>query len=104
MNRRLRTKVPIKKEKVMGRPNLPSTSLREKEESLRAKQKDSFHIHHGEIKPLDPGTFVWMPNRESEGVMTEEVVPRSYTVETQEGTYWIQEHSYGCQTESQKGL
>ncbi len=28
-----------------------------------------------------------MPDRESEGIVTEEVAPRSYTVETQEGTY-----------------
>lgn len=40
-----------------------------------------------DVPPLDPGTLVWMPDRESEGIVTEEIAPRSYTVETQEGTY-----------------
>ena len=40
-----------------------------------------------DVPPLDPGTLVWMPDRESEGIVTEEVAPRSYTVETQEDTY-----------------
>ena len=87
MNRRLRTKVSITRE--MRQPKVPSNALREREETLRAKQKSSHDKHRGvrEVSPLDPGTLVWMPDRESEGVVTEEVAPRSYTVETQDGTY-----------------
>ncbi len=87
MNRRLRTNVPVTRE--MREPNIPTASLRTKERTLRAKQTYTFDKHYGvrDVPPLDSGTLVWMPDRECEGMVREEVATRSYTVDTQEGTY-----------------
>ena len=73
----------------MRRPKAPTSVLREKEETLRAKQKSSYDKHREvrEVSPLDPGTLVWMPDPESDGVVTKEVAPQSYTIETHDGTY-----------------
>ncbi len=48
-----------------------------KEQMFRAKQKDTFDKHYGvrDVPPLDPGTLVWMPDRESEGMVMDEVAP-----------------------------
>ena len=53
----------------------------------KARQKRNFDSHHGarELSPLSPGDHVWLPQRESEGEVQEEVAPQSYTVESEEG-------------------
>ena len=40
-----------------------------------------------ELTPLIPGQAVWMPDREQEAQVTQEVETRSYEVQTSEGTY-----------------
>ena len=40
-----------------------------------------------ELTPLIPGQTVWMPDREQEAQVTQEVGTRSYKVQTSEGTY-----------------
>ena len=88
MNRKLRTTVPITRE--MRKPMVPNVeSLEHKEETQRAKQKHTFDQHYGvrELSQLIPGNTVWLPDREEEAIVDEEVAPRSYTVLTPGGTY-----------------
>lgn len=40
-----------------------------------------------ELTPLIPGQTVWMPDREQEAQVTQEVGTRSYEAQTSEGTY-----------------
>ena len=72
------------------RPQVPdSKSLRERDERLKTRQQRNFDHHHGvrELTPLIPRQTVWMPDREQEAQVTQEVGTRSYEVQTSQGTY-----------------
>ena len=87
MGRRLRTTVPVHSSQLI--PRLPRASqLREKEEKIRERQQRNFDKRHraSELTPLQSGDCVWIPDTESEGTVTGETNPRSYTVRTPSGS------------------
>ena len=87
MGRILRTTVPTTR--AQREPHIPDLSLvRSRDKTNKARQKKKFDSHHGarELSPLLPGDQVWVPQRECEGEVQEEVTPRSYTVETEDGS------------------
>ena len=87
MSRKLRTVVPITREQ--RRPQVPDIdTLKEREKQLKDRQKRNFDKRHGvrDLPQLIPGDLVWMPDREEEAVVEEEVAPRSYDVSTSGGT------------------
>ena len=87
MNRMLRTTLPTtRKQRVPQVPDQKTVKTRDEREKLR--QKHNFDKHHG-TRPLpavQPGTKVWIPARQMEGTVHEEVAPRSLTVTTEEGS------------------
>ena len=86
MCRMLRTTVPSTRSQ--RAPKIPEAALlRMKDEHLKTRQKENFDTHHGvrELPPLTPGDKVWVPDRETEGSMAEEVAPHSYEVTTADG-------------------
>ena len=86
MGRVLRTFVPTTR--AQRTPRTPDSDLvRSRDRVSKARQKRNFDSHHGarELSPLSPGDHVWLPQRESEGEVQEEVAPQSYTVESEEG-------------------
>ena len=87
MSRKLRTTVPIPREQ--RKPKVPDLeSLRAREEEIKRSQKRNFDIRHGvrDLPELEEGELVWIPDRQSEAVVQEEVAPRSYNVSTPDGT------------------
>ena len=86
MNRRLRSPLPMITKKLMSRvPHY--MSLSEKEEEMKRKLKTNFDAHHKAraLKPLSMGDQVWIPNHQSEGIVTRQTNPRSYEVTTHSG-------------------
>ena len=67
----------------------PRLRIPERDERIKTRQQRNFDHHHGvrELTPLIPGQTVWMPDREQEAQVTQEVGTRSYEVQTSEGTY-----------------
>ena len=55
----------------------------------KGKQKSNFDTHHGAIDhtPLSPGDRVWVTDRGSDATVVTEAAPRSYEVQTPDGTY-----------------
>ena len=88
MSRKLRTTVPLLPE--LRKPVTVDPSLvAEKDAKLKARQKRNFDERHGtrEVSPLHHGDTVWIPDRQSSATVTEETAPRSYTVDTGDGTF-----------------
>ncbi len=88
MGRNLRTTIPVVPSKLL--PHLPNSSqLREKEKLMRERQQRNFDHHHRatDLKPLQAGGHVWIPDKQAEGTVVEETNPRSYVVKTPSGTY-----------------
>ena len=87
MGRKIRTTLPMMADQL--KPCLPNQSkLRKKEEKMRARMKQNYDNRHNakELKPLNPGDTVWIPERDASGtVVTQESRPRSYTVREKEG-------------------
>ena len=62
--------------------------FREKDASLKARQKENFDKDHfAKILPdIPPGERVWLPDQKDEGTVLDKAgTPRSYTVETPSG-------------------
>jgi len=88
MSRKLRTTVPILRYQL--KPKVADLeSLTERERIAKTRQESNFNRYHGvrELPTLTPGQMVWMPDREQEAQVTQEVGPRSYEVQSQDGTY-----------------
>ena len=86
MGRHLRTTVPVITSQLI--PHLPKrTELRGKEERIRNRQKRNFDTRHRakNLKPLQSGENVWIPDNNSHGIVVEMRNPRSYVVSTSEG-------------------
>lgn len=86
MSRRLRTTVPITRGQ--REPGVPDMALvRSRDQSLKERQKQNFDKRHrsATLPSLAPGDTVWVPGRDSEAVVGEEVAPRSYNVTTASG-------------------
>ena len=88
MGRKLRTTVPTTREQLT--PKVPdSTLVRERDKQQKQRQERTFNMRHGarDLSELVPGDTVWVPDRNSEATVLDEVNHRSYEVETREGTY-----------------
>ena len=88
MSRKLRTTVPLLPE--LRKPVVVDPSLlAEKDAKLKARQKRNFDERHGtrELSPLQQGNTVWIPDRHSSAMVTEETAPRSYIVDTGDETF-----------------
>lgn len=87
MNRKLRTTVPITREQ--RKPKVPDQqSLLAREEEIKRNQKKNFDSRHGvrDLPELEEGELVWIPDRQAEAVVQEEVATRSYNVSAPDGT------------------
>ena len=78
MSRKLRTTVPMLPE--LRKPAIVDPSLVAKQDSkLKARQKHNFNECHGtrEQSLLLPRDTVWVTDRQSSAIITEETAPRS---------------------------
>ena len=88
MNRKLRTTVPMLPE--LRKPTVIDPFLvAEKDANLKVRQKHNFDKRHGtrELSQLQAGDNVWVSDRQSSAIVTEESTPRSYTVDTGNGAF-----------------
>ena len=88
MGRKLRTTIPTITEQLL--PSIPPKSVvKEKEIKIRDRQQKNFNSHHraSPLKSLKSGNLVYIPDNAREGTVVEESSPRSYIVQTPEGTY-----------------
>ena len=89
MSRKLRTNLPmIQNQRLQPRvPNFHNVEQKDKEAKQRLKW--NFNAHHG-TRPLPTlltGDKVWVTDRKEEGIVMEEIFPRSYVVNTHSGTF-----------------
>lgn len=87
MSRKYRTTVPIAREQ--RSPKVPDMGLvKSKDKTCKKTQKQNYDKRHRsrELPPLTAGDAVWIPARETEAVVGEEVAPRSYEVTTSSGS------------------
>ena len=90
MNRKLCTTVPMLPD--LRKPTVIDPSLvAQKYANLKARQKHNFDERNGtsKLSQLHAGDNVWVSDRESSAIITytEESTPRSYTVDTGDGTF-----------------
>lgn len=79
MGRLLRSTVPTTR--AQREPKVPDlTSVRMRDQQSKARQKRN-HDGARELPPLQPGDQVWIPQRQREGVVQDEVSPQSYNVD-----------------------
>lgn len=86
MGRKLRTTLPVTDKQL--RPCLPKERVvRDKERKLKQRNKTNFDSRHKvtDLRPLQPGDTVWIPENKAEGTIVEQSDPRSYTVQVQDG-------------------
>lgn len=87
MNRKLRTTIPISRH--ARKPDVPDYStVQRRDEREKQRQTENFNSRHGvrDLSTLSPGDAVYLPDRESSGTVVSEAAPRSYVVQTPEGT------------------
>ena len=89
MSRMIRTTPPGTREQRI--PKVVEISNLKKDEQIKEFQKRNYDQRHRtkDLPPLEPGETVWIPNRESEGAVREEISLRirSHIVETADGSY-----------------
>ena len=88
MSRELRSTVPTTQTQRI--PKTPDRkSVRAQDQNLKARQRDNFDCHHGarELPPLASGDTVWIPDRDIEANVEEEVGPQPFNITTSDGTY-----------------
>ena len=88
MGRTLRTTVPTSRQQLI--PKTPEQSLvRERDKQQKQRQEATFNRRRGvrELPELVPGETVWVPDRNREATVVDEVDHRSYEIETSDGTY-----------------
>jgi len=87
MNRKLRSNLPTKDNELQ--PKIPDYSkIKKSETTRRENQKENFDSRHKahNLPPLKKGDMVRMPDHKCTGKVVSEVAPRSYTVQTSQGT------------------
>ena len=88
MGRLIRSTVPTTM--VQRQPRfIDSGCVRRRDERNKLKQKVNFDSRRAarELPPLQSGDTVWLPDKEVEGEVQQEVAPHSYNVESAYGTY-----------------
>ena len=65
------------------------TIVKQREVRIRERQQDNFNNYHQarQLRQLQLGGQVYIPNNSSEGTVIEESSTRSYIVQTPGGTY-----------------
>jgi len=88
MGRTLRSTIPMTRGQRMPRL-IDRDTVRVRDKELKAKQKRDHDSHHGvrSLPPLNSGDEVWIPDRQEEACVAQEVGPQSYEVTTPEGSY-----------------
>ncbi len=88
MGRMLRSTIPTTRGQRVPRVPDPDT-VRANDVKLKARQKENYDSHHGVrvLPSLSPGASVWMPHRQTEARVDQEVGPQSFEVTTSDGTY-----------------
>ena len=88
MSRKLRTNLPMIQNQ--RQPRVPNFhKVKQKDKEAKQRQKWNFNAHHG-ARPLPTlltGEKVWVTDRKEEGIVMEEIFPRSYVVNTHSGTF-----------------
>lgn len=90
MGRRLHTRLP-KEGRLLVPSSKPQEEVATKDSKLKRLQATDFVRHHQarDLSPLEDGTCVWVrPERVTATVLSPAQRPRSYVVETDEGTIW----------------
>ena len=85
---KLKSTVPLMTEQRL--PRVPDHSkVCSKDKKLKGRQKRNFDTHRAakERPPLKTGDSVWIRDRASEGVIADEVNPRSFEIESPNGNY-----------------
>ena len=88
MCRKLRCTVPLTEEQ--RRPNVPKhKKVLDTDQVLKQRQKRNFDSRHGakEQIPPDISDHVWMKSRQTEGLIAGENNPRSFEVQTMDGSF-----------------
>ena len=88
MSRCLRTTVPIIERQ--RKPHIPDfNAVAARDGRAKKRQKDNFDARRGarNLPTLDPGDSVWVTDRQVHGEVVEETSPRSYVVQTPDGTF-----------------
>ena len=88
MSRILRSTVPTTR--AQRAPQVPDSDVvQTKGQADKARQKRNFDSHHGArtLPSLMPGDVVWLPDRQTEGVVQDEVAPQSFQVVSPDGSY-----------------
>ena len=86
MGRKLCSTIPMLPE--MYKPSLPPHSeILQKEQLYRSKQQKNFNNRHRarQLKALQTGDQVWIPEFQQQATVLREVAPRSYLVQTPRG-------------------
>ena len=86
MRRKLCSTIPMLPE--MYKPSLPPHSeILQKEQLYRSKQQKNFNKRHRarQLKALQTGNQVWIPEFQQQATILREVAPRSYLVQTPRG-------------------
>ena len=88
MGQILRTSIPTTQEQRAPKCIDPDT-IRSKDRTLKAKQKADHDTRHRArtLPPLSTGNLVWLPDRQSEARVEDEVGPESFEVATSDGIY-----------------
>ena len=88
MSSNLRTILPEVREKRIPKV-VDFQVLEERDEVLKDRQKKDYDARHRTkaLPQLDPGDYVWLPDRETTGKVVTETAPRSLIVDTQNGTF-----------------
>lgn len=88
MNRILCSTIPTTRDQRFPRVPDPDT-VQANDAKLKARQKENHDSHHGVrvLPSLSPGVSVWMPDRQTEASVNQEVGPQSFEVTSSDGTY-----------------
>ena len=71
-------------------PSVPDPdTVRANDAKVKTRPKENYDSHHGAkvLPSLLPGVSVWVPDRQTEATVDQEVAPQSFEVSTSDGTY-----------------
>ena len=88
MSRMLRSTVPTTRGQRFPRV-LDQDTVRVLDNKTKGRQKKNHDSHHGAraLPPLNPGDSIWIPDRQVEARVDQEVGPQSYEVTSSDGSY-----------------
>ena len=68
---------------------LDQETVRVLDNKIKGRQKENHDLHHGAraLPSLNPGDSIWIPDRQVEATVDQEVGPQSYEVNSSDGSY-----------------